>query len=83
MSNFGTVSETATGESVTGIAIGKMKQHVGLLARRKAPRILLTSLCARRTRPYLNLAPIDKSDRWIEDHLVPALTPLSTSIRVP
>src|ERR1700730_4684773 len=38
---------------------------------KKASRVSVPSLCARRLRPYLNLAAIDESDRWIEDHLVP------------
>src|ERR1700751_3954513 len=43
--------------------------------REKGPRKTLTSLCARRLRQGPNLAPIDKRDRWIEDHLVPGLDP--------
>src|ERR1700732_497703 len=49
-----------------------MKQHVGLLARIKAPKIL-TSLSARCLRHRLDLGAVDERDRRIEDHLIPSL----------
>jgi Bacterial regulatory helix-turn-helix protein, lysR family len=50
-----------------------MKQHVGLLTWTKAPEKPATSLGARRVGARLHPAPIDESDRRIEDHLIPRL----------